>query len=164
MNYRNQPEVGTLPIRIIWIAILLIAADMYWYGLTVEAFERLSWQLLGRPSGPVSFRFVPQPSVAAIKDGITDERTGRSPNFSTIMRRPQERMGRLRGGLAATAEILLIGITIGMIYKLLVFDRFHPSEALIVTLLLAFVPYLLIRGPAARIARCWRGCPPGEIR
>ena len=30
---------------------------------------------------------------------------------------------------------------------------FYPGEALIVALLLAFVPYLLIRGPAARIAR-----------
>jgi hypothetical protein len=32
---------------------------------------------------------------------------------------------------------------------------FYPGEALIVALLLAFVPYLLIRGPAERIARRW---------
>jgi hypothetical protein len=42
------------------------------------------------------------------------------------------------------------------IYQLIVLKRFYPVEALIIALLLAFVPYLLIRRPAARIARRWR--------
>ena len=41
------------------------------------------------------------------------------------------------------------------IYQLHVLGTFHPGEALIVSVALAFVPYLLIRGPAARVAR-WR--------
>jgi hypothetical protein len=38
-----------------------------------------------------------------------------------------------------------------------VLKRFYPAEAVIVALLFAFVPYVIIRGPVARIARRWRG-------
>ena len=31
----------------------------------------------------------------------------------------------------------------------------YPNEALVVAIVLAFVPYLLIRGPVDRIARKW---------
>jgi hypothetical protein len=39
------------------------------------------------------------------------------------------------------------------IYQLIDLHWFYPGEAIIVALELAFVPYLLIRGPANRIAR-----------
>jgi hypothetical protein len=35
------------------------------------------------------------------------------------------------------------------------FNTLYPGEALIVAIVLAFIPYLLIRGPAARLARWW---------
>jgi hypothetical protein len=38
-----------------------------------------------------------------------------------------------------------------------VFGTFHPGEAGIIALLLAFVPYLLLRGPFTRLANWWRG-------
>jgi len=40
-----------------------------------------------------------------------------------------------------------------VIYQYLVFRWFYPGEAVIVAFVLAFVPYLLIRGPVNRIAR-----------
>ena len=43
------------------------------------------------------------------------------------------------------------------VYQFIEFDAFHPVEAVIIALLLAFVPYLLLRGPCARIARWWYG-------
>jgi hypothetical protein len=51
-----------------------------------------------------------------------------------------------------------------MIYQYLVFKTFYPAEALVVALLLAFVPYLLIRGPVMRIVRWRSGAPPGDFR
>jgi hypothetical protein len=33
--------------------------------------------------------------------------------------------------------------------------QFYPAEAVIVALLFAFVPYVIMRGPATRIARRW---------
>ena len=41
------------------------------------------------------------------------------------------------------------------IYQLKVLGTFYPGEAVIIALALAFVPYLLLRGPVVRIARHW---------
>ena len=47
----------------------------------------------------MSFRFFLQPTMAilfAIRDGIKDARTGRSPYVWTILHKPEERRARLR--------------------------------------------------------------------
>jgi hypothetical protein len=49
-----------------------------------------------------------------------------------------------------------------VIYQFIEFDTFHPAEAVIIALLLAFVPYVLLRGPIARIARWWIGDGPAK--
>jgi hypothetical protein len=40
-----------------------------------------------------------------------------------------------------------------VIYQLIVLKTFYPNEALVIALLLAFVPYLIIRGLVLRVAR-----------
>jgi hypothetical protein len=70
------------------------------------------------------------------------------------------RIDRLREGLAATSRIVLLGIAMDVMYQLLEFNAFYPVEALLIAVLLAFVHYLLIRGPVTRIARWWRGSAP----
>ena len=115
----------------------------------------------------MSFRFILQPSMAAlaaIHGGAKDARAGRSPYFQTIARNPRERVGRLREGLIATARIILLGIAMDVVYQLLVFKTFYPSEAVLIAFVLAFVPYVLIRGPVTRIARWWRGGTSGAVR
>jgi hypothetical protein len=42
-----------------------------------------------------------------------------------------------------------------VIYQLIVLKTFYPVEALIIAVVLAFVPYVLLRGISARIARRW---------
>ncbi len=113
------------------------------------------------------FRFILQPlmaAVAATHDGLKDARTGRSPWFWTVVGDRRERIGRLREGLTATARIILLGLAMDVIYQILVFKTFYPGEALVVSLLLAFVPYVLIRGPVTRIARVRRSGKSGELR
>ncbi len=52
-----------------------------------------------------------------------------------------------------------------LIYQVIEFKTFYPGEAVIVALLLAFVPYLLLRGPCERVARWWLGvATPSGIR
>ena len=64
--------------------------------------------------------------------------------------------GRLHEGLISTARIFLLGLTMDVIYQALVFETFRPGETAIVTVLLAFLPYALLRGPAARLVSWWR--------
>jgi hypothetical protein len=71
----------------------------------------------------------------------------------TVLRNPQEPVGRLREGLNATARIILLGLAMNVIYQALVLKTFYPNEVLVVALLLAFVPYLIIRGLVLRVAR-----------
>ena len=41
------------------------------------------------------------------------------------------------------------------IYQFMVLRWIYPGEALVTAFVLAVLPYLLIRGPAARIAQHW---------
>jgi hypothetical protein len=125
-----------------------------------EVLQRTLMDLLARPTGPEAFRFYLQPAMAtitAVRDGVKDARTGRSPYFWTVLANPNERRGRLNEGFTSTARILLLGLGMEAIYQARVLGTFYPGQAIIIILLLAFVPYLLLRGPVDRIARWWRG-------
>ena len=142
------------------LMIAFVAFGVAWYGVSADVRGRIWQNLLERPGGPMTFRFILQPimaTIAALYDGIKDARTGRSPYLWTIFAVPEKRGSRLREGLISTARIILLGLCMDLIYQLIEFNTFHPAEAVIIALLLAFVPYLLLRGPFARIARWWRG-------
>jgi hypothetical protein len=49
-----------------------------------------------------------------------------------------------------------------VIYQLIFLKSFYPVEALLIALALAFLPYVLIRGLAARIMHRWGGAPPHQ--
>ena len=49
-----------------------------------------------------------------------------------------------------------------LIYQLIVFKTFYPDQALVVALLLAFVPYMIIRGLVLRVARSRIRGPRGD--
>jgi hypothetical protein len=162
-NIRDMAETETkaavLTARVVAAFIAaLIVLGLIWYGASAEVHQRIWSDIFERPSGPVAFRFVLQPVMAstfAIRDGIKDAHLGRSPYLWTVLT-DRERYGpRLREGLIATGRVIALGLIMDTIYQLRVFGTFYPGEAAIVALLLAFAPYLLIRGPAARIARRW---------
>ena len=156
MSNTKSQDLGLLAKLVIVLAIVLIVAGALWHGVTVQTFQRFWHDLVERPDGPMRFRFVLQPlmaAIAAIRDGLEDARSGRSPYFMTVLRNPQERVARLREGLNATARIILLGLAMDVIYQILELRTFYPNEALVIALLLAFVPYLIIRGLVVRIAR-----------
>ena len=97
--------------------------------------------------------------IAALHDGVKDARRGRSPYFWTILHNAQKRGERLREGVVSTARIVLLGLCMDMIYQYKVLKTFYPGEAVLLALLLAFIPYLLLRGPIARIASKWISRP-----
>jgi hypothetical protein len=146
-------ELRLLAKVVVILGVALMIAGIAWRGISVENMERIARSILTRASGPLAFRFILQPvmaAVLAIRDGLHDAKRGRSPFFWTILSNPDERWARLRDGLNATAKILLLGLLMDTIYQILVFRTFYPYEALIISVLLAFVPYLLIRGLVSR--------------
>jgi hypothetical protein len=113
-------------------------------------------ELAARPEGPLAFRFILQPVMAlamATRDGIADAKSGRLPYLSVIIRDPQERVARLHDGLRATGRILLLAVAMDVTYQLIVLHGLRPVETLCVAFVLGFLPYLIARGPIARVVR-----------
>jgi len=146
------------------LAVLLVIAfvilGIAWYGLSEGAFERFWRNLIERPGGPMTFRFILQPAMAALAalhDGLRDARTGRSFYLWTVLTSPTDRGGRLYEGLISTARIILLGLGMDTIYQAAVLGTFYPGEAAAIALALGFFPYVILRGPIARVARWHRG-------
>ncbi len=150
---------------VVLLAVILLALGAIWYGGSTESLQRMWHDLTGRAGGPMSFRFILQPimaTLAAVGDGINDARLGRSPYFWTVLSDRAKCTARLREGLVSTARIILLGLGMDAIYQYKVFGTFYPVEALIIALVLAFVPYVLMRGPVERLASRWLNHSPGR--
>jgi hypothetical protein len=121
-----------------------------------EILTRFWDQLIAQPSGPLAFRFILQPLMAtilAIRDGSKDARAGRSLYTWAILTDPAHRASYLREGLKRVTRVIIFALVMDAIYQFIVLRWFYPGEALVTAFLVAVLPYLLIRGPAARIAR-----------
>jgi len=142
------------------VALLLgfAVAEILWFGVSTHELERLWRNIVARPGGPMTFRFVLQPTmatIAALRDGAHDARQGRKPYLSAILLGGDKRGARLWEGVLSTARILILGLVMDVAYQLAFLDSFHPAEAAVIAILLAFLPYALLRGPAARLSRWW---------
>jgi hypothetical protein len=156
---KNQILLARVVVAII---IAFLIAGALTYGFSAEVRQRTWHDLLQRPDEVMRFRFILQPAMAvlaALHDGIQDAKLGRSPYLWTLLNSAAERSGRLAEGVIATARILLLGLCMDTVYQLIVFKTFYPAQAVIVAIVLGFIPYLLLRGPIARIARWRRGGP-----
>jgi hypothetical protein len=123
-----------------------------------DFYTRLYEMLVGRVDGPLAFRVVVQPAVAAfiaIRAGLNDARTGRPAYGWTVITDPVQRHALLREGWKDVARLLAIAVLIDIVYQIIVFGWIYPGQAIIVAAALAFPPYLLLRGPANRLARRW---------
>ncbi len=123
-----------------------------------ETLGRFWTDLVGRLTGPMAFRLILQPVMAmlyAFRDGMKDAREGRPPYLWSILTHPVDRRSLLKEGWTAVLRVFTLGVVMDAIYQLIVFRWIHPLELVIVALLLAFVPYVIIRGPVNRIAQHW---------
>jgi hypothetical protein len=121
-----------------------------------DLLSRFLTDLAGRTSGPFAFRFVLQPLMAvfyAYRDGSHDARAGRPPYFRTVFTDPVHRGALLRDGFKSVGRVIGLGLIMDVLYQVIVFREIWPGEMIVIVLLLAFVPYLLLRGPFNRFMR-----------
>jgi len=121
--------------------------------------SRLWVNLIGRIGGPLTFRLVLQPMMAAffaLRAGWKDARENRVPYGLVILSDPNHRRELFHEGWKDVAKVFLVAIVIDFVYQVIELRWFYPEEAVIVATLLALMPYLLLRGPANRIARYWQ--------
>jgi hypothetical protein len=116
---------------------------------------RIWGDLTGRVGGPMSFRLLLQPAVAAflaVRAGLHDARTGRPAYFWAILTDSAHRRDLLAEGWKAIVRVFVLAIVIDAVYQIVVLRWIYPFEAVLVAFLLAAVPYLWLRGPVNRIA------------
>lgn len=121
-----------------------------------DSFARIWDMLIGRIDGPLTFRLIFQPTVAAIlasRAGLKDAREGRTPYLWSVFTNRAHRRDLLREGWKDIGKVFIIAVVLDVIYALIVHRWIFPGQALLVGIVLAIVPYLLIRGPVTRIMR-----------
>ena len=125
------------------------------------------WEgLMARVGGPMTFRLILQPLMAtllAVRAGLKDAREGRPPYFWTIVTDPSQRGDLIREGWRSIASVFVLAVIMDLIYEWVMARFFYPLETLIVAIVLAVIPYLVLRGPINRIARRWRRAPGVEV-
>jgi hypothetical protein len=110
---------------------------------------------VARPQGTLNFRFILQPTIAAIlalRAGINDARRGRSPYLWAAFTKPVYRAQLLHGGWKDVGTPFLVSAVLDAIYQLVTHRFIYPLELLFTATLLALAPYLILRGPVNRIA------------
>ncbi|MDR3557687.1 MAG: hypothetical protein P4L55_23265 [Syntrophobacteraceae bacterium] len=128
---------------------------------------RVIENLVDRLSGPMKFRLIIQPLMAAVfavRDGLKDARGERPPFFWAIFTRPGHRSDMLRAALKSVGKIFVIAVIIDLVEQFIDSRWFYPGEAFLVAFILACIPYLLIRGPVNRIAQGKQPSPAGDKR
>lgn len=121
-----------------------------------EIWMRIAENLSDRITGPMRFRLVLQPVVAAvlaISSGLKDARSGKPPYFWALLSDPAHRAGMLKDGWKSVGKAFALAIVLDVVYQIVVLHAAYPGEAILVAFLLAIVPYLVLRGLVTRIAR-----------
>ena len=120
-----------------------------------EFFTRVWTNLVDRMEGPMKFRLILQPLVAcilAIRAGLRDARENKPPFFWALAFNPDHRRDLLRQGWKDIGKVFIAAVILDVVYQVVVLHMVYPGEAIIVAILLALVPYLLVRAPVTRLA------------
>ncbi len=128
-----------------------------------ETLARIWQEIAARPDGPLALRFYLQPimaTVLAVKDGMADGRLGKPPYFWAIFTHPAQRAALVRDGWHSVRKLFIIALVLDLAYQVIVLKGLRPLEGLVVAMALAFVPYLLLRGPVNRLMRRTVTGPP----
>ena len=119
-----------------------------------DILERLWQNLTARITGPMNFRLVLQPIMAiifAVWSGIKDARAGRPAFLWTTITDSSQRSVLLREAWTDVGKVFILAMVLDAIYQLIAHRGVYVLELFIVAPTLAFVPYILLRGPVARL-------------
>ena len=115
--------------------------------------------LIGRIDGPMQFRIYIQPMMAvafAIRDGRKDANDGRGAYGFALLADAKHRTYLLRDGWKGISRIFVLAYSLDIIYQFVALHGWHPLQALTTAVLLAIVPYVLLRGPVNRVTCAMR--------
>ena len=120
-----------------------------------EFFARVWTDLISRVQGPMHARLLVQPLVAcifAVRSGMRDVREHKPPFFWSQAFLPDNRDNLRRQAWKDIGKLLIVIVILDVIYQFIRLHMIYPGEAIIVALLLAVIPYMVVRSAVTRIA------------
>jgi hypothetical protein len=125
-----------------------------------EFLQRFAHGFMSRLEGPYQFRMIVQPLMAiifAIIDGLKDAKLGKPAYLWAVFSMPEHRRELLKNGWKHFGKIFILGIILDVLYQLKVHGTIISWVGIIIAaLVLAVLPYMLLRGPVNRIAGLFR--------
>ena len=124
-----------------------------------DVITRFITDLIGRLTGPMWFRLILQPMMAsffAVRHGLKEERENRPPYFwSLFTSAAAQRRELLRDGWKDVGKVFSLAVVLDLVYQVIVFRWVYPFESLVVAIILAILPYVLLRGLVNRLVKSW---------
>jgi len=121
-----------------------------------NVFSTFLSDFISRFDGPLHFRLFVQPLMAilfAVRDGRRDAREGRSAYLWTFLTDPAQHRYLLASGWKGISKVLVLAFILDVVYQLIEWRGLKPGQAVLTAIVLAVIPYALLRGPANRLAR-----------
>ena len=154
----SSPKTSLFTWVVVALTVALLILGVAMHGLSLEVHQRFWSDMFARVGGPMTFRIILQPTMAAIAalhDGIRDAKGEHKSFFWAAWFDRTQPTGRLREGISSVARVLLLGICMDVIYQIKELDTFYPAEAAVTAILLAVVPYFIFRWLVELVAGWW---------
>ena len=111
---------------------------------------------IDRFDGPLHFRLFVQPLMAilfAVRDGNRDAREGRGAYIWKFVNKPEHRREIITSGVKSISKVFVLAFALDVAYQFLEWGGLKPFQALLTAIVLAVIPYVLLRGPINRLMR-----------
>ncbi|MGG5890077.1 hypothetical protein ACLF3G_23365 [Falsiroseomonas sp. HC035] len=125
--------------------------DSIWTIIAAEFAERAG--------GPLSLRLILQPLVAsilAIRAGLHDAAAGKAPFGWKLLSVRADRAELIRDAWKSIGKVFLLAIGLDIAYQVILHGDVLLRQAIILAVLIALIPYLILRGVTTRVARTMR--------
>ena len=119
-------------------------------------FSHYWTDFIGRFDGPLHFRLFVQPMMAtffAIRDGSKDARDGRGAYLWSLVSDPAQRRYLLESGWKGISKVFALALVLDVVYQLIVWHGLKPLQEVMTAIVLAVIPYAVLRGPVNRLLR-----------
>jgi hypothetical protein len=120
-----------------------------------DLWMRIADGIADRVGGPMKLRVLMQPMMAtvlAMRAGLRDAKTGAPPYFWSLLFTPGHRREMLRNGWQSVGKLFCVAFFLDVVYQFIEQPVIRLRAAIFIAVLLAIVPYLLLRGLVTRLA------------
>lgn len=119
-------------------------------------FSNYWTDFIGRVDGPLHFRLFVQPMMAiflAARDGSRDAHAGRGAYLWSLVSDPAQRRYLLESGWKSISKVFGLALALDVIYQIIVWHGLKPLQEMMTAIILAVIPYAILRGPMNRLLR-----------